>query len=218
MNPKLQLLSPILFASLFAAIAAWQNRLDLGAVLFLSLTMAWNMVRVDATEDTPLPVRAKNAAQRETLLVALVGLGMMALPLVAILTPVLDFALYALPRGIVVVGVLFALAGIRLFWRAHHDLGAYWSPTLEIRQEHQLVTQGIYARIRHPMYSSIFLITAAQACFIGNWIAGPAGLLSFLVLYVARIEDEERMMSDTFGGVWSDYCARTGRLWPTRSR
>lgn len=70
-----------------------------------------------------------------------------------------------------------AILGVYLFWRSHADLGGMWSAHLEVRKEHRLITHGIYSRIRHPMYSAIFLITLAQAMVLTNWIAGPIGLL-----------------------------------------
>ncbi|NJK48036.1 histidine phosphatase family protein [Candidatus Gracilibacteria bacterium] len=44
---------------------------------------------------------------------------------------------------------IFAIA-VWLFWRSHRDLGNNWSPTLEVRKGHTLITQGIYQYIRHP--------------------------------------------------------------------
>ncbi|MCL6613199.1 MAG: hypothetical protein K6U03_01040 [Firmicutes bacterium] len=58
----------------------------------------------------------------------------------------------------------------------------------------QLVTQGIYGTIRHPMYASQLLWGIAQALLLQNWIAGPAGLAAFLPLYLVRVPREERMM------------------------
>ena len=40
---------------------------------------------------------------------------------------------------------------------------------------YMLVTNGIYRRIRHPMYSAFWLWAIAQALLLPNWIAGPAG-------------------------------------------
>jgi protein-S-isoprenylcysteine O-methyltransferase Ste14 len=47
--------------------------------------------------------------------------------------------------------------GLWLFYRSHADLGTNWSITLEIREQHRLITQGVYRRIRHPMYSALGL-------------------------------------------------------------
>jgi protein-S-isoprenylcysteine O-methyltransferase Ste14 len=36
-----------------------------------------------------------------------------------------------------------------LFWRSHADLGRNWSPSLELREGHELVTEGVYRYVRH---------------------------------------------------------------------
>lgn len=145
-------------------------------------------------------------------------LGMFALPLVYALTRWLDGADYRLPpRARALAGAAGAGlqgAAIWLFWRAHRDLGANWSPSLEIGERHALVTEGVYRHIRHPMYASHALWCMAQALLLQNWVAGLAGLLTFLPISLSRIPNEERMMLDHFGEAYRDYCARTGRLLP----
>lgn len=135
-------------------------------------------------------------------------------PLVYVFSPLLSFADHALPLWCGALGVVLLLAGDWLFWRAHKDLGANWSPALEIRQSHTLVTEGIYRRIRHPMYSSLWLLVIAQAMILPNYIAGFSGLIPFAALYFVRVRHEERMMAREFGSAYDDYCRRTGRLFP----
>jgi protein-S-isoprenylcysteine O-methyltransferase Ste14 len=101
-----------------------------------------------------------------------------------------------------------------LFWKSHHDLGQNWSPTLEVRAEHTLITNGIYQSIRHPMYSSIWLWSLAQALLLPNYIAGFSGLISFGALYFLRVGNEEKMMLDQFGDEYQGYMQRTGRVLP----
>jgi protein-S-isoprenylcysteine O-methyltransferase Ste14 len=76
------------------------------------------------------------------------------------------------------------------------------------------VTTGVYGKIRHPMYSAIFLYVAAQAFLLPNWIAGPAGLIAFSIMYVLRLKLEEKMMLDSFGDEYLQYMKRTKRLIP----
>jgi protein-S-isoprenylcysteine O-methyltransferase Ste14 len=109
-----------------------------------------------------------------------------------------------------VTGVVF----LWLFRRSHKDLGRNWSVTLEVREGHQLVTGGVYAHVRHPMYASFFLWGLAQALLIPNWIAGLSGLIAVLALYAVRQSREEAMMRQTFGTEYDVYCARTKRLIP----
>jgi protein-S-isoprenylcysteine O-methyltransferase Ste14 len=104
--------------------------------------------------------------------------------------------------------------GLWLFYRAHADLGTNWSVSLELREKHKLVTQGVYRRIRHPMYTAILLQATAQALLLPNWVAGPACLLAFLLMLALRLGPEERMMLDAFAGDYATYIGRTKRLIP----
>lgn len=119
-------------------------------------------------------------------------------------------------QGIIplILGLLSGIAFLWLFRRSHKDLGKNWSVTLEVREGHQLVTQGVYAYVRHPMYASFLLWGVTQALLIPNWIAGLAGLVAVLALYAVRQSREETMMRDTFGAEYDAYCARTKRLVP----
>lgn len=114
----------------------------------------------------------------------------------------------------VILGTLTGIAFLWLFRRSHKDLGKNWSVTLEVREGHQLVTQGVYAHVRHPMYASFLLWGITQALLIPNWIAGPAGLVAVLALYAVRQSREEAMMRETFGADYDAYCVRTKRLVP----
>ena len=52
------------------------------------------------------------------------------------------------------------------------DLGTYWSITLEVRESHRLITQGVYRRVRHPMYAALFRYSIGQALVLPNWVEG----------------------------------------------
>jgi protein-S-isoprenylcysteine O-methyltransferase Ste14 len=106
------------------------------------------------------------------------------------------------------------VVGLWLFYRSHADLGTNWSITLEVREQHRLITQGVYRRIRHPMYSALVLYSLGHALVIPNWVAGPANLVAFAILFTLRVHAEEQMMSDTFGDEYATYAARTKRLVP----
>ena len=136
------------------------------------------------------------------------------LPLVWVASRFLAFADYPLHPLPYALGLGFLAAGLWLFHRSHADLGTNWSITLQVRENHRLVTSGVYARIRHPMYSALFLLAIAQALALPNWIAGPAYLLGFGLLYVLRVDAEERMMRDRFGNEYEAYMRRSGRLIP----
>ena len=149
----------------------------------------------------------------ETGLLVMAWIGFF-IPLIWLASPVLSFAEYPLSLGPLVAGVICFVVGLWLFYRSHADLGANWSITLELREQHRLITQGVYRRIRHPMYSALVLYSLGHALVIPNWVAGPSNLVAFAVLFALRVRAEERMMDERFGDEYAAYSARTKRLIP----
>lgn len=142
------------------------------------------------------------------------SLGMVIMPFTYLFTPLLNFADYYLPTWAGWTGTALFAAALWLLWKSHVDLGSNFSPELKIRNDHSLVTQGVYRHIRHPMYASHLLWAIAQALLLQNWIAGPAFLVASLPLYIVRIPREEKMMEDEFGEEYRKYAERTGRVVP----
>jgi len=161
-----------------------------------------------------LPIRSNRNTRLDTSLFLAVGVFGFLMPLLYVFTPLFSFADYSIPRWVGGTGVAMLALGNWVLWKSHKDLGGNWSPTLDIRQDHKLVTQGIYQRIRHPMYLSLWLLVTAQAMILPNYVAGFAGLLPFGILYFQRVAREERMMVEEFGGEYERYLAKTGRLFP----
>jgi len=150
----------------------------------------------------------------EKILLVFVAVGNLIMPVLYLFTPFLAFADYRLPAFLPWCSSATMLAALWLFWRSHFDLGLNWSAFLEMRQDHQLIRQGVYRSIRHPMYVSIFLFGVAQALMLQNWVAGLSGLVTFVPLYIVRTPREERMMREWFGEEYQDYMRQTGRIIP----
>jgi protein-S-isoprenylcysteine O-methyltransferase Ste14 len=150
---------------------------------------------------------------REFVLLLLAWLGFLV-PLIWVSSPAFSFADYPLRLLPLVAGTACLVVGLWYFYRSHADLGTYWSVTLEVRESHRLITQGVYHRIRHPMYAALFLYSIGQFLAVPNWIAGPSYLFSFGILFAFRLKAEEAMMLDAFGAEYASYMARTKRLVP----
>jgi protein-S-isoprenylcysteine O-methyltransferase Ste14 len=158
--------------------------------------------------------------RQERILLAAMFPPTVILPLLYLFTPLLAFADYRLPVLVPWCGAAIMVASLWLFWRSHADLGQNWSVSLELREGHQLVTHGVYRRIRHPMYASIWLWAMAQGMLLQNWLAGWSVVPVFATMYFLRIPREERLMCESFGEAYHAYMRRTGQLWPsiTKSR
>jgi len=111
------------------------------------------------------------------------------------------------------LGFLLGLAGLGIWIWAQIALGKEWSPQLQLREKHRLVTAGPYARMRHPIYSGMIVWVGGLVLLTANWI-----FVAFAVLmcgmFVARVPKEEQMMIDEFGEEYREYMKRTGRVFP----
>jgi protein-S-isoprenylcysteine O-methyltransferase Ste14 len=184
-------------------------------IVFLAGFIAYTGIRgvyVRRTKHEPRMHRQIDGLEK-FLLVVVIG-GSVLLPVLYLFTPLLSFADYELPTLLPPCGAAIMLLALWLFWRSHADLGQNWSVSLELREEHQLVTHGVYRSIRHPMYAAIWLFGIAQALMLANWLAGCSSLVPFAVMYVLRVPREEQMMREFFGQAYVDYASRTGKMIP----
>lgn len=160
------------------------------------------------------PVTGRRDRLREQLLMAISYAGLFVVPLIYVLTDQPKFASYEFHSLQAWIGALVLAAAMTLLYQTHRDLGRAWSITLEVRNQHTLVTRGIYERLRHPMYAAFWLWAISQALLLPNWVAGLSGLVGFGTLFFARIGHEERMMLETFGDEYRAYMGRTYRVIP----
>jgi protein-S-isoprenylcysteine O-methyltransferase Ste14 len=146
----------------------------------------------------------------------LLGFAMLAffLPLVWVVSAQPASANYALEPIAFWSGSVVLVASLWLFARSHVDLGTNWSITLEVREEHRLVTSGVYRTLRHPMYTALLLNSLGFALVLPNWIAGPAYLVSMVLLVAARLRPEEQLKRAEFGAANDEYIRRSWRLIP----
>lgn len=160
------------------------------------------------------PVRASVRDRQESMLISIAAIGLGAVPLVYVTTGFPRAADYPFAPAAGWLGTATFGLALWLLHRAHHDLGRNFSARLKVRESHVLVTGGVYKRIRHPMYAAFWLHALAQALLLPNWIAGPAGLVGFGVLFFCRVGREERLMIEVFGADYRAYMGRTRRIVP----
>ena len=177
-------------------------------IVFVVLGVAAKL-RIDG-----IPVAKRRIGVVEVVQLLLNVTGYIWLPLVWLFFKPLAFADYPARPFAIITGAMLYGWGVWLFHRTLRELGKYWSPSLELKEGHRLVTEGVYRRVRHPMYLSAIIIAAGQALAIPNYLAGPAALVSIIMLVAFRVPAEERMMIEEFGDEYEAYRKRTNRLIP----
>ncbi len=113
--------------------------------------------------------------------------------------------------ALVVGAILFALAMI-LRARAHLDLNKQFTRFIEEGKERGLVTSGLYAYVRHPLYLSEVVYFLACPTFLGvawAWVLTAIGIAGI----VTRIRVEERLLRESFEG-YEAYAENTWTLIP----
>lgn len=150
----------------------------------------------------------------EIVLLSLMWLGSVILPILWVATPFFSFADYPLHPALYAAGVLLFSLGLWLFHRSHVDLSTNWSASLNIRENHALITSGVYRRVRHPMYSSILLQAVGQTLIAPNWIVGGFYLCACILMISFRVGPEERMLLQLFGDRYQIYKRKSQLLIP----
>jgi protein-S-isoprenylcysteine O-methyltransferase Ste14 len=216
---RLRLWFPILLFLLVLAAYAWRRGGDVNwyelcwaCGAFAQAAIRWPHV----TANRGNQVDVSRVGRTEQWLMFVVFMTLLCLPMLSLATPWLDRFAYVVPPAGQGLGAVLLAVSLWLFYRSHADLGRQWSPSLEVHSEHLLVTQGVYRRMRHPMYASIWLFALAQPLLVHNWVAGALAVPGFALLYFVRVPREEQLMLDTFGDAYRQYMARTGRVWPAR--
>lgn len=151
---------------------------------------------------------------REWALLAIASLGLFLIPAAYVLTGFPGSLDREFIPAIGWLGLLPLCGALWLFRRSHVDLGRNWSVTLKLREQHVLVKTGVYRLVRHPMYSSFFLLGLAQLFLLPNWLAGVSGLIGAGMLFAFRVLREEEMMFEHFGDEYRSYMAVTKRIIP----
>jgi protein-S-isoprenylcysteine O-methyltransferase Ste14 len=164
-------------------------------------------------------VAIKNASWHDAVLAWSAFGAMLILPIVGLGTPFLRVGAFVPPPPLFWAGAVLLALVLRLFWRAHADLGLNWSVNIQMRGGHSLVTGGIYSRVRHPMYAALLLSAIAFVPVLHNWIVSLTMLLVAGLFVTVRASEEEGFLSRAFGDGYREYAARTGRILPRlRSR
>lgn len=111
------------------------------------------------------------------------------------------------------VGWVLTLAGLGFTVWARRHLGRNWSVVVTLKQDHELVTSGPYAWVRHPIYTGLLLAFAGSALAQGEWRGVLALGLAGAALW-RKLRLEEHWLRERFGAAYLAYCRRVAALLP----
>lgn len=119
----------------------------------------------------------------------------------------------AVDQCLTVTGIALICSAILVSQVAIKTLGKFFD-RLTIKSDHQLVTDGIYSFIRHPIYTSYILLFLGF-CLMLQSLWGSGLLLMLCVVWFGnRIAIEEQMLEERFGEEYHSYSQQTKRLFP----
>lgn len=111
------------------------------------------------------------------------------------------------------MGLALVVAGIGFSIWARLFLGRNWSGRVTIKEQHELIQNGPYSIVRHPIYSGFLLAILGTALVQGqlrSLLALPLAALGWTL----KLRLEESFMSQQFGNAYLDYKRRVKALVP----
>ena len=103
------------------------------------------------------------------------------------------------------LGGYFGIAGVLV-------LGRNRTPFPQPRTGSQLIQRGIYAHVRHPLYTSVMLASLGWA-LIWQSVAAFGASLVLILFFRAKVRHEEELLRETFPN-YADYARRVPRYLP----
>ena len=175
--------------------AYWQAWLFIG-ILFVPMFIAGIVLVVRQPELLRKRLDAKEQQQGQKWVVALSGLMFIAVFVVAGLS--LRFGWYMLPDWAVFVATVVFLAAYALYAEVMRE-NVWLSRTIEVQENQQVVSTGLYGIVRHPMYSATLLLFLSMPLVLASpW--SFAIMLLYIPIIALRIRDEEQVLERELKG------------------
>ena len=119
-----------------------------------------------------------------------------------------------MPRLVCATGIGVLVLGVAIRQWSHVSLGRFHQGVVTIHDEHQVVEDGPYRWVRHPMYAGSAVAFLGVGLSLGTY---PGLLLTFLGTLLAmlrRIRVEERTLESALGQRYTTFARDRRRLIP----
>ena len=113
------------------------------------------------------------------------------------------------PRFVFTTGSAILLVGGIVRQYAVRTLDNYFTTTIKIHENQQVVDTGPYRWVRHPSYTGGLLEYTGIGLVLGNWVSLGVVVVGIIVGYVYRIRIEERTLTEELGEPYQSFLDRT---------
>lgn len=120
-----------------------------------------------------------------------------------------------LPHTLVlnIIVVIFLIAGLVVAIAARRTLAGNWSGAVAFKEDHELITRGLYQYVRHPIYTGMLLMILGTALSLAT-LGAAIGFLIILVGVLLKLRQEEALLTQHFAQDYLSYKNRTRTLIP----
>lgn len=180
----------------------WQAWLFIG-ILFGPMFIAGIVLMIRQPELLRKRLDAKEKQGEQKWVVALSGLMFIAVFVVAGLSR--RFGWYMLPDGVVYVATIIFLAAYALYAEVMRE-NVWLSRTIEVQENQQVVSTGLYGIVRHPMYAATLLLFLSMPLVLASpWSFAIMSL--YIPIIALRIHNEEQVLERELKG-YAEYKQR----------
>ena len=114
----------------------------------------------------------------------------------------------------VIIGLVMLIGGLTIRIWSIRILGRFFTPTVQMADDHRLVTSGPFSLVRHPSYFGAFVSIIGAGVFLNAPIGTVMAALAMSFAYWKRISAEEQALVDRFGGEYRQYQQTTKTIIP----
>jgi protein-S-isoprenylcysteine O-methyltransferase Ste14 len=108
------------------------------------------------------------------------------------------FCWSVMPLSLRAVGLVGMLVWIGVIYTVHRQ-NKFLSPLSKIQREHFVISTGLYAIVRHPLYAANLILFPASALLLGSWLGLGMALVLNAVMVVRTVLEEDMLLRDLPG-------------------
>ena len=115
---------------------------------------------------------------------------------------------------IAIIGLVIYAVGILMSLVSRITLGKQATGILVIRENHELITTGIYKYVRHPIYGASLIGVIGFGLVVQAIVIPIFTIILFFKIFYDRAKFEEQILIGEFGSEYEQYMAKTKRFIP----